>query len=53
MGNAVLALGTGSFRAFVHPPEAMLDVVRRHGLQPVYRRRGRVVHRWGRAAVLS
>ena len=40
MGNALLALGAGSFRAFVHPPEAMVDVVRRHGLQPVYRRRG-------------
>jgi magnesium-protoporphyrin O-methyltransferase len=39
MGNAMLSLTSSSFRAFVHPPAAMVEVVRRHGLEPVYERK--------------
>lgn len=39
MGNMFLALGGRSFRAFVHPPAAMVEAVRRAGLEPVLQRR--------------
>jgi 16S rRNA G966 N2-methylase RsmD len=37
----LLMWSTGhSYRGFVHPPDAMVDVVRRHGFVPRYRHRG-------------
>jgi 2-polyprenyl-3-methyl-5-hydroxy-6-metoxy-1,4-benzoquinol methylase len=40
--NAVLRLAGRSFRAFTHPPESMLEVLRRRGLNPAYRHRGSI-----------
>jgi 2-polyprenyl-3-methyl-5-hydroxy-6-metoxy-1,4-benzoquinol methylase len=40
--NAVCAVGRREFRAFVHPPAAMLDVLAGHGLRPAYRHAGMV-----------
>jgi magnesium-protoporphyrin O-methyltransferase len=40
IGNTLLKLSGRSFRAFVHRPEAMVEAVRRHGLEPVYEHRG-------------
>ena len=49
VSRAVLGLQNGlcrmtgrSFRAFTHPPAAMLDVLSRHGLRPSYRHHGPV-----------
>jgi magnesium-protoporphyrin O-methyltransferase len=41
-GNAMLRLTGRSFRGFAHDPAAMVEVVRRHGLEPVYRKRSGV-----------
>jgi 16S rRNA G966 N2-methylase RsmD len=38
--NLVSRLGRREFRTFAHPPRAMLDVLERHGLRPVFRHRG-------------
>ncbi|HEX5524781.1 MAG TPA: methyltransferase domain-containing protein [Pedococcus sp.] len=38
--NAVLGLTGKTFRAFVHPPEAMRAVLREHGLRPAYAHHG-------------
>jgi magnesium-protoporphyrin O-methyltransferase len=38
--NLMFRMGRQSYRGFVHPPEAMIDVVRRHGLDPTFRSRG-------------
>ena len=38
--NLWLRLRGNDFRAFTHPPEAMVEVVRRAGLEPFARRRG-------------
>lgn len=40
--NAVFALTGKSFRTFAHPPDAMVEVLTRHGLQSCYAHRGRV-----------
>ncbi len=42
--NAVLQLTGRRFRAFTHPPEKMLDVLRGRGLSPVHERRGLAWH---------
>jgi hypothetical protein len=39
MCNAWMRLRGKEFRAFAHPPEAMVDVVRRHGFEPFAHRR--------------
>ena len=44
IGNTMLTLMRRSYRSFVHPPEAMLAVVRDHGLEPVTLHRGPVWH---------
>ena len=38
--NVWLRLRGNEFRAFAHPPDAMVDIVRRAGLEPYARRRG-------------
>lgn len=38
--NLMYRLTGGTYRGYVHPPDAMVDVVRRHGLEPVLRHRG-------------
>lgn len=38
--NLWMRLRGKEFRAFAHPPEAMFEVVRRHGLEPFARRQG-------------
>jgi magnesium-protoporphyrin O-methyltransferase len=38
--NLSMRLRGKEFRAFAHPPEALVEVVRRHGLEPFTRRRG-------------
>jgi magnesium-protoporphyrin O-methyltransferase len=45
--NAVLAVSRKEFRAFVHPPAAMREVLRDHGLDPVMRHEGLVWHAEG------
>jgi len=40
--NLMLRLSRRSYRGFVHPPDAMVDVLRRHGLEPALRSRS-----WG------
>jgi magnesium-protoporphyrin O-methyltransferase len=40
--NLARRLRKSDFRAFVHPPRAMLEVLERQGLVPRYRRRGMV-----------
>lgn len=40
--NGWFRLTGKTFRAFAHPPEAMLEVVRRHGFELTYRHRGTV-----------
>jgi 2-polyprenyl-3-methyl-5-hydroxy-6-metoxy-1,4-benzoquinol methylase len=40
--NAFRRLTGSDFRAFVHPPDAMIDVLRAQGLTPRYRRHGMV-----------
>ena len=42
--NSVFALTRKEFRAFVHPPQAMLDVLASNGLTPVFAHRGRMWH---------
>ena len=42
--NAVCRLTGRSFRAFAHPPAAMLEVLSRRGMQPRYLHRGPVWH---------
>jgi 2-polyprenyl-3-methyl-5-hydroxy-6-metoxy-1,4-benzoquinol methylase len=42
--NAVLGLTGRRFRAFTHPPEAMLEVLRARGLAAVHARRGFAWH---------
>lgn len=42
VGNAMLRLSGRSFRGFAHDPGAMIDVVRAHGLEPVYQHRSGV-----------
>lgn len=44
VGNALMRLTGRSFRGFAHDPAAMVDVVRRHGLEPIYQHRGRPWH---------
>lgn len=44
MQNAAFAVGRKEFRTFVHPPEAMVDVVAARGLRPVFEHHGRVWH---------
>ncbi|WP_077488805.1 hypothetical protein [Sinomonas mesophila] len=44
LGNLILKLLGRSYRGFVHPPEAMLAVVRAHGLEPVILHRGPAWH---------
>ncbi|HEU5268943.1 MAG TPA: hypothetical protein VFU36_03395, partial [Jatrophihabitans sp.] len=39
--NLFFRLRGSPFRVFTHPPEAMLDVLARHGLQPGVVHRGR------------
>jgi magnesium-protoporphyrin O-methyltransferase len=45
--NSFLALARKEFRAYVHPPAAMRDVLRDHGLEPVMRHEGVVWHAEG------
>jgi magnesium-protoporphyrin O-methyltransferase len=45
--NAVLRLTGHRYQAFTHPPEAMLRVLREHGLTAVHSRRGPVWHTQG------
>jgi 2-polyprenyl-3-methyl-5-hydroxy-6-metoxy-1,4-benzoquinol methylase len=40
--NLWMRMRKNEFRSYVHPPESMIDVARRHGLEPVARRRRRV-----------
>ena len=40
VGNLMVGISGRSYRGFVHPPEAMADVVRRHGFELRYRHRG-------------
>lgn len=40
--NLWMRMKKNEFRSYVHPPEAMIDVARRHGLEPVALRRRRV-----------
>jgi hypothetical protein len=40
--NAVFRLTGRSYRAFTHPPAAMIEVLSRHGLQATYRHRAAV-----------
>ncbi len=40
VGNLVYRLTHSTYRAFVHPPDAMVDVLARHGLDLRYRHRG-------------
>jgi magnesium-protoporphyrin O-methyltransferase len=40
--NLWLRLRGSGFRAYAHPPEAMVAVVRRAGLEPYARRRGAI-----------
>lgn len=40
--NAFYRLTGRSFRNYLHPPEAMLEVLRAHGLRPVHAHRGRL-----------
>jgi 2-polyprenyl-3-methyl-5-hydroxy-6-metoxy-1,4-benzoquinol methylase len=40
--NGLCRLSGRSFRAFAHPPAAMLDVLTQHGLRPSYQHRGTV-----------
>lgn len=47
--NAMLSASGRSFRGYVHPPEAMVDVVRSRGLVPEYRRGSPVWHLVGAA----
>ena len=42
--NSTFALTRKQFRAFVHPPQAMLDVVVAGGLTLVFAHRGRMWH---------
>ncbi len=42
--NATFALTRKQFRAFVHPPQATLDVVAAGGMTPVFQHRGRMWH---------
>jgi len=42
--NSLFALTRKDFRAFVHPPQAMLDVVEANGLAPTFAHRGRLWH---------
>jgi 2-polyprenyl-3-methyl-5-hydroxy-6-metoxy-1,4-benzoquinol methylase len=45
--NAVLRLTGHRYQSFAHPPEAMLEVLREHGLTAVHSRRGPVWHTEG------
>ena len=47
--NSTFALTRKQFRAFVHPPQAMIDVVAAGGLKPVFAHRGRMWHVQGLA----
>ena len=38
--NLAFRLAGREFRTFAHPPQAMLDVLVRHGLRPAFRHRG-------------
>ena len=40
--NVAFGVMRKEFRTFVHPPDAMLDVLRARGLEPAYAQRGRV-----------
>lgn len=40
--NLLFRLGGKEFRTFAHPPDAMREVLRRHGLRPTYAHRGPV-----------
>jgi 16S rRNA G966 N2-methylase RsmD len=40
VNNLMMRLSGRSYRGFVHDPEAMATVLRRHGLEPRYRHRG-------------
>lgn len=40
--NLWMRVRRNEFRSYVHPPEAMIEAARRHGLEPVARRRGRL-----------
>lgn len=42
--NAMVSASGRSFRAYVHPPEAMVDVLKSRGLVPRYRRSSPVWH---------
>jgi 2-polyprenyl-3-methyl-5-hydroxy-6-metoxy-1,4-benzoquinol methylase len=42
--NSTFALTRKEFRAFVHPPQAMLEVLAARGLNPVFAHRGRMWH---------
>jgi magnesium-protoporphyrin O-methyltransferase len=42
--NSMIGASGRSFRGYIHPPEAMLDVVRGRGLEPTYRWNGPVWH---------
>jgi 2-polyprenyl-3-methyl-5-hydroxy-6-metoxy-1,4-benzoquinol methylase len=49
MENSTFVLMRREFRTFVHPPQAMLDVVAAGGLSPVFAHRGRRWHAQGLA----
>ncbi|WP_159604375.1 methyltransferase domain-containing protein [Agromyces humi] len=40
IGNLMVRVSGRSYRGYVHSPQLMLDVLRSHGLEPVYRHRG-------------
>jgi 2-polyprenyl-3-methyl-5-hydroxy-6-metoxy-1,4-benzoquinol methylase len=42
--NSTFALTRKEFRAFVHPPQAMLEVLAARGLTPAFTHRGRMWH---------
>ena len=50
--NALMRATGKTYRGYTHEPAAMIDVVRRHGLEPAYRYRGAAWHITGAVRAL-